>query len=198
MKAGMSLSIRDKKLRELVLYIAQHCQSDETFGAIKLNKLLFYADFLAYLNFGKPLTGQEYFRLPKGPAPRRWVPVRNQMIEDGEIQIKSKEYFGFPQNRVVPLRKAKLSVFTAEEIDLVDKVIEFHRGKTAAEISDESHGFIGWALAKDQETIPYPVALVRLRELSKSERKRALSLESIAAGLLKQDEPQTQNCSVGT
>jgi hypothetical protein len=192
----MKLAASDKKLKELVLYIAGKSQGDETFGAIKLNKLLFYADFLAYLNFGKPITHQDYFRLPKGPAPRRFVPVWEQMLAGGDIVIKSKEYFGFPQNRIVPLRKANLSLFDPDEIDLVDRVIEIHRGKTASEISDESHGFMGWALARDQETIPYAVALVSRRPLTKTESRHAKSLVPIAEGLL-EEEPCRENCPVG-
>jgi len=37
----------DDKLRELILLIAEWCQADPKFGAIKLNKLLFHADFFS-------------------------------------------------------------------------------------------------------------------------------------------------------
>ena len=36
-----------EKLKELVLVVAQLCADDRNFGAVKLNKLLFFADFLA-------------------------------------------------------------------------------------------------------------------------------------------------------
>jgi hypothetical protein len=39
----------DAKLRELILLISEWCQADPKFGAIKLNKLLFHADFSAFL-----------------------------------------------------------------------------------------------------------------------------------------------------
>jgi hypothetical protein len=38
----------DEKLRELILYVSTLSKDDDNFGATKLNKLLFYADFLAY------------------------------------------------------------------------------------------------------------------------------------------------------
>lgn len=189
---------QDKKLREAVLYIADKCQGDETFGATKQNKLLFYADFLAYLNFGEAITGQEYFKLGKGPAPRRWLPVKEQMLRDGDIKIKAHEYYGFPQNRTVPLRKPNLNAFSAEQLALIDKIIEVHRGKTASEISEESHGFIGWKLADDQETIPYPVALVSTQELTAQETKHGQTLEATAVALLKTDATGPKNCSLRT
>jgi len=51
---------RDKRLRELILLIATRSEGDEPFGAVKLNKLLFYADFFAYVKFGESITGQEW------------------------------------------------------------------------------------------------------------------------------------------
>jgi hypothetical protein len=57
------------------LLIATRSEGDEPFGAVKLNKLLFYADFFAYVKFGECITGQEYQKLAQGPAPRRMLPV---------------------------------------------------------------------------------------------------------------------------
>ncbi len=168
---------KDDKLRELVLYISEQCLGDQTFGGTKQNKLLFYADFLAYLNFGEAITGQEYFRLQNGPALKRWLPLKNKMLRDGDIKIEKGEFYGFPQHRTIPLRKADVSVFTAREINLIDSIIKMHRGKTAAEISDESHEFIGWKLAKEREVIPYSVVRLRQRELSASELEHGKRLE---------------------
>jgi len=42
----------DEKLRELILYLADNSNGDESFGALNLNKHLFYADFYAYVYLG--------------------------------------------------------------------------------------------------------------------------------------------------
>src|ERR1035437_1475045 len=60
----------DDKLRELVLYIATASEGDEPFGKVKLNKILFFADFEAYRRFVRSITGHEYQKLAQGPAPR--------------------------------------------------------------------------------------------------------------------------------
>ena len=69
----------DAKLRELILLISSLSEGDPTFGAVKLNKLLFHCDFSAYLTYGRPITGQEYFALKQGPAPRRLLPITKRM-----------------------------------------------------------------------------------------------------------------------
>jgi hypothetical protein len=45
-----------KKLQELILYVAKMSEGDPAFGAIKLNKLLFYSDFRAFLDARKSIT----------------------------------------------------------------------------------------------------------------------------------------------
>ena len=58
------------KFRELIVYICKKSEGDPTFGAVKLNKILYYADFAAYRILGKPITGAQYQKLREGPAPQ--------------------------------------------------------------------------------------------------------------------------------
>src|SRR2546425_884388 len=80
----------DEKLAEMILHIAQLSEGDEPFGATKLNKILFYCDFLSYLYHGKPITGQEYQKLPNGPAPRRLVPVLQYLESVQDIKQRKE------------------------------------------------------------------------------------------------------------
>ena len=184
LNATSSLTAKDKRLRELAIYISDKSSGDESFGATKLNKLLFYSDFLAYLNFGEPITGADYFRLERGPAPKRWIPVRESMVKSGDAKIKEEEFYGFPQQKLIPLRPANLKDFKAESLTLVDKIIALHKGKTASEISDESHGFVGWKLACDKEVIPYQVARTSRRPLSEKELNHGRGLDAFASSVL--------------
>lgn len=145
----------DAKMKELILYIAERCADDGYFGATKLNKILFYSDFLSYAHFGQSITGHPYFRLPLGPAPRRLVPIQEQMARDDEIVLTSVQKYTYRQKRIVPLRPPDLSLFTKEELELVQEVIELLRSRNATEASELSHTFIGWDLVRDYEDIPY-------------------------------------------
>lgn len=178
------MTTANNKLKELILYIALRSEGDDKFGAIKLNKLLFYSDFLAYLNFGKPITGQEYQVLPKGPAPRYLLPVRREMVESGDIAISKREYYGFEQHRIFALRDANLDMFTAQEIDLVNRLIARYWDVNGNDISEESHQFVGWKYAEAGDSIPYEVALVSDRDLTEEEWKYAETLVPIAEALL--------------
>lgn len=166
----------DTLLGELVLYLARQCEEDPRFGATKLNKLLWNADFAAYVEFGKSITGQEYFALEHGPAPRRLLPVLDQLKQEQAAAVRPDDHFGWTQQRTFALRAPNLRLFGGPEIALVDRVIRECWHQNATEVSEASHGFIGWKVAKRGETIPYSVALVSARKLTKTEEQRALEL----------------------
>jgi hypothetical protein len=147
---------------------------------VKLNKLLFFSDFTAFLRLGKSITGEEYQALERGPAPRTMLPALKTLEETQQIAIRSKQFHGWEQQKVFALREPDLNSFSPYEIALVDSVIETFWKYTGAAISNDSHSFIGWKLAKEGETIPYEVALLAKRELTISEREYAKSLEKLA------------------
>jgi hypothetical protein len=144
-----------EKFKELILYIARESEGDSTFGATKLNKILFFCDFLSYRAYGEPITGQRYFKLPFGPAPRPLIPVVKELIEEGACIKVQRSHYGRPQDPIIAKREANLEVFTPRDIALADYVLRQLRDNDATQVSDLSHEFIGWQLAADQEDIPY-------------------------------------------
>jgi hypothetical protein len=168
----------DEKLRELILHICRRSEGDPKFGATKLNKLLFFADFLAYRQFGSSITRHTYQRLPKGPAPRSIVPILRDMEMRREIARSEHDYYGKKQFKAVALRDADLSRFSGPEIGLVDSIIGDCWGETAKQISDMSHRFIGWKLAEDGETIPYSLALVGFKPPTKEDLEAGVAMAS--------------------
>ena len=154
------VTFNEKKFKELILHVADQSQFDPQFGVIKLNKIMFYADFAAFVLKGNAITGAEYIKLDRGPAPRLMAPIRSKMEQEGDLMVLNKERFGLVQRRVIALREPDLADFTADEIALVDRIIGTVKEANATEISEASHGFLGWQLASDREVIPYEVALV--------------------------------------
>ncbi len=157
------------KLRELILHVAWRSQDDPTFGAVKLNKILYYADFYAYRQLGASITGADYQKLPEGPAPRQLLPARTSLVEDGSVRLEYVPRFNYVQQRVVPLREPDLARFSAEELRIVDEVITGLQGKSAREVSEMSHQELGWQAAEYYQTIPYRTAWLSADPLSEEE-----------------------------
>ena len=167
-----SIVFDDGKFRELVLYIAQQCAPHPLFGATKLNKILFYSDFIAYARLGKPITGAEYVALEHGPSPKRLLPIREDMLMERDIEIQLNGI----QERVVALRDPNLERFSPDELGIVETVINALEFRDAESVSELSHHFLGWKaamvefLATGQTTvIPYETAHVSSKAPSESE-----------------------------
>lgn len=154
--------VGSEKLRELMLYLAIKCESDPCFGAVKLNKLLFAIDFSAYLAWQRPNTGAEYIALELGLLPRQLSALRAEMVQRGDAAVRLHSLFGVanPQERLIALREPNLQVFTGPEMALIDAVIESTAPYNGHELTEWSHQFIGWKVARKGDAIPYESALI--------------------------------------
>jgi hypothetical protein len=165
------------RLREMILYVSQRCAAAERFGAIKLNKILWKADFDAFGARGVPVTGRAYQRLPLGPAPREMPRVYNDMLRDGLIRV---ERVDFGQNeegedvvelRTIALVNPNLEIFSPDDLNFVDSSIKYYWGMTGTETSDDSHG-AAWRTHNNGDPLPYELARLSDRPLGRSMRQR--------------------------
>jgi hypothetical protein len=151
----------EAKFAELMLYIAARTNADHRGGAVKLNKYLYFAEFSAVRRLGHPITGVDYQKLTHGPAPRRLLPIRDALVADGSARLeRQQDAFGYEHTVVVPLRDADLSRFSADEIRIIDEVVEELLPLNGAQVSDLSHREAGWMMVNVGDTIPYELALV--------------------------------------
>jgi hypothetical protein len=148
------------KFRELVVYVAERVGDDARFGDTKFNKVLFHVDFRAYNRLGRAVTGATYQRLDFGPAACRLKPVRRELEHEGAIEVAERPAGPHRQTITRALRPADRSLFTADELALVDEVIDELRPLTAKAVSDQSHEHPGWNLVADRQAIPYSTALI--------------------------------------
>jgi hypothetical protein len=144
------------KLEKLMHYIIWKCQDPTTLGATKLNKSLLYSDIFAYVEFGKSITNVTYIKRQFGPVPnpKAFLQARDKLQKEGKIAITKNLYHGMPQHQFVALERPDISMFTSQEISIVDIVIEEMCQKyTASSMSAFSHDVI-WEAAEIGEEIP--------------------------------------------
>ncbi len=122
-----------RKFKELLVYLAQRSADDPLYGATKLNKLLFYCDFLAFGQFGRSVTGARYQKLRHGPAPRQLLPMQTELESEGAVTVQIRQFFNQVQRRPIALRPPDLTLFSGAL----------------------SHLEAGWQLVDDGEDIPY-------------------------------------------
>ena len=147
----------ERKFRNLVLYIGQRAWDDPTLGKTRLYKTLWLSDFLAYARLGRSITGADYVHMPQGPGPDNAEHLLQQMLENGELLLRSEPRFAYSIQRPLALREPELDeVFAPSEIAIVEEVLRQFDGQRAVDTSDWSHeNSVGWRLTDDGERIPY-------------------------------------------
>lgn len=166
----------ERKFAELVLYVAAGLEKDGAGGATKLNKALYFSEFAHMRAAGRPITGAEYQRLGRGPAPRRLVPVREALINSGAAELADEVHLGYIQKRLVPRRKPDLTLFDPGELRIVDQVLHELRLHSGTSASHLSHDEMGWQMVADNETIPYESAYLRRPVLTEAVKRHAAKL----------------------
>src|SRR5438132_259644 len=111
------------KFKELMLYAAEKSVADPTFGATKLNKILFFSDFLCFGLAGHAITGATYQRLKNGPAPVQLLAMEKEIEVTKEGYFALRPYFNLTQKRLIAMRPANRKRFSIEEFDLINDVI---------------------------------------------------------------------------
>jgi hypothetical protein len=165
------------KFKELLLYAAERSAADEFFGATKLNKILFFSDFLAYGMTGFAITWATYVRRQNGPVPEELVQIRGELIRNKEAALIPKKFFNKTQQRLVAMRSANRHIFSAEEIDLIDEVIEHLAPMSASEASELSHErSYAWEIADEGEKIPYSAVFLSRRKPTARDIERGQEL----------------------
>ena len=168
----MDVAYDARKFAEMVLHVAGCQQDDRAGGATKLNKVLFFAEFTHLRRHHRVISGCEFQKLPHGPAPRQLLPVRQKLIDSEAAQLVEEDFLGRPQHRLIPSRAADLNVFTDEEIQTIEDVLDQLAGMTGTQVSDLSHQEPGWRLTEVNETIPYATAFLDFPQVQTPTSKR--------------------------
>jgi len=142
------------KLKTVILYTCVKCNSSDL-GAVKLHKVLYFADMLHYAHVGTPITGATYRKRALGPTCDQLLSTLRDLDKTGEIEVRDADYFGFRKKEYVPLRGPEIERLSKSERALLDEVIEFVcRSNTAKTISDYSHNR-AWEMAEYGDVLPY-------------------------------------------
>jgi len=161
---GIRIDIPQKKLdkfRQLFLYILSKVGAKPNVGMTVLYKLLYFIDFDYYEKYEEQLMGLTYIKNHHGPTPKEFVKVVEQMKQAGEIEEVRSNYFKYEQRKFLPRISADLTVLNGQEKAMIDTVLQRLSDKTAAELSDYSHGDVPWMTHEDGEVISYESVFYR-------------------------------------
>jgi len=122
-----------EKVYQIVRFFAETLQPWKT----KLNKLLFYADFLHYKTYGTSISGLKYVAIDHGPVPDNYEILlasgQKRDIFDILFQEAGKDFIG---EKIIPSPQQKFNpeLFQKEEPESMKTVADRFRNTTPAEL----------------------------------------------------------------
>lgn len=141
------------RLKNLLLYVLG--QMGETFQT-KMNKVLFYIDFLSYRERGMAISGLAYQAIEFGPVPQRWDRVYSAF---DEVQEQLRLVQGQECMSLMAGGEAAMSAFTEAEMAVIDEVCGKLKDLTSRAVSKLSHEETAWKEHVGKpETIPFSEA----------------------------------------
>ncbi len=175
----------DDRLSEAIVYIAERMADDPGGqGAVKLNKILWWADFESFRERHRSVTGAVYQKLKEGPAPVRLLPTRNKLLRSGAVEMEERDRGARSPEKVLIARRPPEPIFDEEDLGYMDRALEKFHGMTGKECSDLSHrASAGWQTVNQGEVIPYETSLVSMRPLTEEDIAWARSI-AVEAGYL--------------
>jgi len=150
-----------EKFEEVLLYILSKVGSKPNIGETVIYKLLYFIDFDFYEKYEEQLIGATYIKNYYGPTPVEFKKIVDKMIEEKQVTKVESEYFNYPQTKYLPLRKSDLSELQANEIEVIDNVLNRLSDMNASQISEYSHNDVPWLTTEDGEPIEYESVFYR-------------------------------------
>ena len=141
-------------LEKMAAMISRIADTTSDLYKTKLNKLLFYADFINYHLHGHSISGSRYVHLPYGPVPDGYEETLDTLNHYGVIDVQK-------QNSADLIRmgdRAAGQFLTPEETATLDWVLAKYGAMSASQLTEISHREKAYKNTKTGEEIAYEYA----------------------------------------
>lgn len=132
-----------KKFSEMIVFFTEKLEPWKT----KLNKLLFYADFIMYQQTGFSMSGVQYRAIPMGPVPNNFNSIFEYLANKDELDIYYSNFADGgigEQFKPNPKKTFNNKLFTETELQILESVAERFKNTSTHEIIEISHKEKAW------------------------------------------------------
>jgi len=136
-----------EKFTEMIIFFAEKLKPYKT----KLNKLLFYADFIMYERSGFSMSGMRYIAIQMGPVPDKYDSIYDHLARKYDFDIIPNLFTdGGVGEKFKPNTKHEFNpdLFSSNELTVLEEVAKKFKNTSTKEIIDISHKEKGWIVNK--------------------------------------------------
>jgi len=128
------------KIAGMITLFSKHMKVFKT----KLNKLLFFADFLHYSLRGFSVTGLTYRAVPLGPVPAEYDKLYMKLADEQKICVVEVLMQGGDYAEVIKGSEVYEEIFDDTEQEVLEAVITQFNSISSKEIVELSHKYRAW------------------------------------------------------
>lgn len=156
MVAIKSPQINERLYRNAVLYFIKYC-NNQYLHETKLNKLLYYLDFISFRDSKKSVTGDIYIHQKYGPVPSRVDEVLASLQREGIIDTKAVAYKDgeMIEFELKNEKGVDENVFSAGQKELLKKICDEFGNWPTEKIVAQTHLEAPWFYSKPYEIVDY-------------------------------------------
>lgn len=145
-----------QRLWSMVIFFSERIQPYK----VKLNKLLFYADFYHFKLYGNSISGTTYRAIPLGIVPKDYQEYFAKGIYYGILDLNTIELFDYNAEQFVGKIPFQKQLFEQSEIEVMQKVAEtFNSSMSNTQIVEINHKERAWIeCEKDKKLVDYNYA----------------------------------------
>jgi len=148
-----------EKLKNMIIYLVKRLD-----GVLKtkLNKLIWYCDFLYFKENSVSITGAQYVRITLGQVPDHYELIFANMIHEGflsesEIPYKTRDGEKIGEEYTALIEPDE-SLFSEKETQIMDFIADTFREDTSTSMKEKAHREAAYKQCKDGDIISYEYA----------------------------------------
>lgn len=145
------------RVENLISYIADKV---DNLYKTSLNKYLWYIDFENFKENVRSITGLRYVKQQYGPVieNKGYEEIINLLDDKFYKEETEDNYNNSTKVKIISKKNYDMSIYTKEEMDVIDAVIKKFKDISCSKISDESHKEAGWSENYINNIISYDYA----------------------------------------
>lgn len=155
-----SPAINSQKYSQAVLAFLDEC-NNRYLGKTKLNKLMYYLDFISYRDRQESVTNDSYIHKDLGPVPSEIDNVLADLVQQGFIKAErepSQSEEGIERWKFEALTAPNMQVFDSYEKHLIKNICNEFKDWDTQKIVAQTHLEAPWFYSKPYSRVDYKYA----------------------------------------